>query len=276
MDTTMQQLHQTQIEIMEVIDTFCQQHGIPYSLYAGSLLGAVRHRGFIPWDDDLDICMLRRDYDRFIDLWQKSPPAGYLLQNKENAPNFGQSFTKIRKDHTTFLQAEKDIGKFHNGIFVDIFPMDRLPRGRMARKFFFADCIFYLLYTRGYVPPRGNPVIKAVSHILLRCTPSVLVPGLRRALLQRITRFADDHTLELVTTETIGALGTHYPAALPDEWTRLPFEGRTFQCFARWDESLRLKFGDYMQLPPEAERVWKHHPIVIDFEHNLEELERFK
>ena len=175
MDTTMQQLHLTQIEIMEVIDTFCQQHGIPYSLYAGSLLGAVRHRGFIPWDDDLDICMLRRDYERFIDLWQKSPPAGYLLQNKENAPNFGQSFTKIRKDHTTFLQAEKDIGKFHNGIFVDIFPMDRLPRGRMARKIFFLDCIFYLLYTRGYVPPRGNPVIKAVSHILLRCTPSAPV-----------------------------------------------------------------------------------------------------
>ena len=276
MDNKMQQLHRTQVEIMEVIDAFCRAHDIPYSLYAGSLLGAARHQGFIPWDDDLDICMMRRDYERFLDLWQKDPPQGYILQNKSNSPNFGQSFTKIRKDHTTFLQAPKDIGKFHNGIFVDVFPMDRLPRGRAAQAVFYFDCILYLLYTRGYVPPKGNPLIKAVSRVLLRFTPASRVPGIRRRLLARITRHADDPTLEIVTTETIGALRTHYPANLTKTFTCLPFEGHPFQCFARWDESLRLKFGDYMQLPPEEERVWKHHPIILDFKHNLEELEEFK
>ena len=275
MNETMQRLHAVQLEILSVIDDFCTRHRIPYSLYAGTLLGAVRHRGFIPWDDDLDICMHRGDYERFLRLWQEAPPPGYLLQNKETAPRFGQSFTKIRKDHTVFLQAQKDIGKFHNGIFVDIFPIDRLPEGAVARARFRWDCLLYLLYTREYVPPKGNPAVKAFSRLILKLTPAALRPRLRSRLHRRITRHRSPE-LEAVTTETLGALRTRYPAGLLDTYTRLPFETGSFLCFSHWDECLRLKFGDYMQLPPEEERVWKHHPILIDFDHNYEELERSK
>ena len=104
MDNTLRQLQLTQLSILKVIDKLCRKWEIRYSLYAGTLLGAVRHSGFIPWDDDLDICMAREEYDRFLAAWEKEPPEGYLLQNKKNTPAFTQSFTKIRKDHTAFLQ----------------------------------------------------------------------------------------------------------------------------------------------------------------------------
>ena len=97
-DSKLRRLQLTQLEILKVFDKICMDHGLRYSLYAGSLLGAVRHQGFIPWDDDLDVCMARADYDRFMEIWEAVKPEGYILQNKENTPGFTQSFSKIRKD----------------------------------------------------------------------------------------------------------------------------------------------------------------------------------
>ena len=113
MEKMLRKLQLTQLDILKVFDKFCREHDLHYSLYAGSLLGAVRHKGFIPWDDDLDVCMSRADYDRLIALWEQAQPKGYILQNKENSPNFWQSFSKIRKDHTTFLQGQREVSHWH-------------------------------------------------------------------------------------------------------------------------------------------------------------------
>ena len=132
-DSKLEQLHKTQLEILHVVDDVCREEDIRYSLYAGTLLGAVRHHGFIPWDDDIDICMARSEYDRFIDLWEEKAPAGYILQNKQNSPGVAFSFTKIRKDHTAFVETEWEIGRYHNGIYLDIFPIDRIPDGSLRK-----------------------------------------------------------------------------------------------------------------------------------------------
>ena len=171
MQDILAKLHDTQVEILRVIDRICKEHNLHYSLYAGSLLGAIRHKDFIPWDDDLDICMPREDYDRFIAIWQDAEHDGYILQNKENEPNFTQSFTKIRKDHTTFLQSECEAGMYHTGIFVDIFPVDRLPSGKVAQMLFNWNCMCYLLLTREFVPPLAGKITKKASDLLLRFTP---------------------------------------------------------------------------------------------------------
>ena len=157
-----------ELEILDLIDQICSKNDIHYSLYVGSLLGTVRHHGYIPWADDLDICMSRENYERFIKVWNNDEHPGYILQNKANTPSFTQSFTKIRKDHTTFLQFDWEKGRYHTGIFVDVFPIDRIPAGSIKRKKFFWDCMRYQLYTREFIPQKASTFVKLISGMFLK------------------------------------------------------------------------------------------------------------
>lgn len=269
---TLRHLQLTQLEILKVFDAFCRKNNLKYSLYAGSLLGAVRHKGFIPWDDDLDVCMTRAEYDRFIALWEKAPPTGYILQNKENSPAYWQSFSKIRKDHTTFLQEQREAGKYHTGIFLDIFPLDRMPNGRLNQLLFYWRCMRYQLLTREFIPQKSPAVVRFGSALILGCSPKSRRQRTRQKLLKKITQLNKRDDLEIVAIENILSLRTHFSADMAKQYIDLPFEDSQFMCFADWDDHLHHKFGDYMQPPPEEKRVCPHHPIIIDFEHNYEEL----
>ena len=272
MEQKLRSLQLTQLEMLKKVDRICREHDIPYSLYAGTLLGAVRHQGFIPWDDDLDICMSRENYDKFIALWPETEHEGYLMQNKENASAFSQSFTKIRKEHTTFLQSEGENELYHTGIFIDIFPIDRIPDGKLARYLFWWDCMRYQLYTREFVPQQYGRVKKWVSAVILALVSPKRRKAERERLLKRITRNNNNRELETAAIETLGSMRKPFAKEMLDEYTEIRFEDGMFMCFAGWDNHLRRKFGDYMQLPPEEERTWKHLPLVLDFEHNYEEL----
>lgn len=266
MQKELRKLQLTQLEILKEIDRICQEYGISYSLYAGTLLGAVRHQGFIPWDDDLDICMSRSEYNRFLQIWEKVKPEGYMLQNKENSPDFTQSFSKIRKLNTTY-QMKVDFGKkYYQGIFVDIFPIDRFPEGKLQQLRFRIDCMLYQLYTREFAPPKSTGPIKWVCQAVLALTPKKVRMGIREKILSRITRYSEDGSCPAIAIETMGTLRTLYPADMLDHYIKLPFEDGEFQCFAAWDEHLRRKFGNYMRLPPEEERTWRHPPVQMDFE----------
>lgn len=265
-NTVLRRLQLTQLEMLRLVDGICREHDISYSLYAGTLLGAVRHQGFIPWDDDLDICMSRENYDRFLAVWSETEHTGYTLQNKENTPRFTQSFTKIRKDNTAFLHSKEEAGQYHTGIFIDIFPLDRMPNGKIARALFRWDCMKYQLFTREFVPTQNGLAAKTVASVLLKLTPPSKRASKRQKLLKRITSRNGDSSLEIAAIETVASLKKPFAHDMPDRYTELQFEDGMFLCFADWDDHLKRKFGDYMQLPPEEERVWKHHPVVIDFE----------
>ena len=252
-----------QLAMLRAVDRFCRRHEIRYSLYAGTLLGAVRHRGFIPWDDDLDICMPRADYERFLRLWKNE--GEYVLQNKDNTPSFTQSFTKLRKRGTTFLTAEDRERGYHTGIFLDIFPVDRLPRGRAARMLFLGEVMVCQLMTREFVPEAQSLPVRLTAGMLLKLVGPGWRDALRRLLLRRITaRRSPD--AGWVTIETVDAARQWYSPDLFDRYVELPFEDGLFRCVADWDQLLRVKYGDYMQLPPQSERHWKHRPLVIDFD----------
>ena len=272
MEEKLRPLQLTMLEILKVFDAFCREHDLKYSLYAGSMIGMIRHKAFIPWDDDLDVCMERREYDRFIALWEQSHPAGYILQNKDNTPTFWQSFTKIRKDHTTFLQEEREAGKYHTGIFLDVFPLDRIPNGWLNRTVYKWNCMKYQLMTREFVPPNAGTLVRLGSAAMLACTPHICREKVRQNTLKKITRYNNCRDLEVVAIETMGSMRKPFAHDMLDAYVYLPFEDGEFMCFAGWDDHLRRKFGDYMQLPPVEERAWRHHPIIIDFEHNYEEL----
>ncbi|MBR1675824.1 MAG: LicD family protein [Clostridia bacterium] len=264
-------IQETEIEILLKIDEICRRHNIQYSLYAGTMLGAIRHKGFIPWDDDIDIAMLRSDYYRFIEIWEMEKPVGYILQNKEKDPKFTQSFTKIRKDHTTFLQYESERGIYHTGIFVDIFPMDRIPDNKIQKFLFFWHCYKYQLYTREFIPPKSNIIVKLIAKLHLS-TSKNKIKQRREKLIKVITKYNFNKSYKLVEISTVPTMKHALPADLFDSFIDVEFNGFTFQSVKEYHTWLSSLYGDYMHLPPESERTWTHHPIILDFEHNYEEL----
>lgn len=272
MQEKLRNLQLTQIEILKEIDLVCKKNNLKYSLYAGTLLGAIRHKGFIPWDDDLDICMPRKDYEKFLEIWKDKEHPGFLIQNKEREKNFSQSFTKIRKKHTTFLQKGEPKNQYHTGIFVDIFPIDRMPNGFLKRKIFQIECILYQIYTREFAPIYGKKWEKISTNFLLFIIPKKCRPTVRKKLLNRIKKWNCDKSLHTIAIETVSTIKMPLPINLLDEYIDMEFDGERFMCFKMWDEYLSLKYHNYMHWPPEKERVWKHQPLILDFKHNYEEI----
>lgn len=265
------QVWEVEQEILDVIHQVCSAHNLRYTLAYGTLIGAVRHGWFIPWDDDIDIIMPRQDYEKLLAIWNDVAPEGYILQNIRTDPDYTNTFTKIRKDHTTFLQDESEAHKkYHKGIFVDIFPADRVAAGKPARMIQYIACAVNLLYTRGYRSGSGGVI--GITEKILLALPGKLRPVLRDASEKIIRKWNGQEELQWFAPSTIVCAKRYYPADSFKNMAQIPFGGRNYRCVADTDTFLRVDYGDYMQLPPEEERVWKHHPIIIDFEHNYEEL----
>ncbi len=267
------QVWEAEQEILDVIDDVCRRHGLRYTLAYGTLIGAVRHGGFIPWDDDIDIMMPREDYEKLLFVWQKDAPSNYILQNIRTNPDYTNTFSKIRKDHTTFLQDEEEAEKsYHKGIFVDIFPADRVAGGNFSRKLQGFACAVYLLYTRGYTSGSGG--FKGLLERFLLRLPKGMRASLRKKCQKRIRKYNGNNDLLWFAPSTMGSSKIFYSSALFDKMKEIEFCGKKYSCVEDHHGFLTGEYGDYMQLPPESERVWKHHPIIIDFDHNYEELER--
>lgn len=266
-NSTIQQLHEQQLEILKYVADFCDINTIPYSLYCGTLLGAVRHQGFIPWDDDVDICMLRNDYERFIRLWKDDN--GLILQNKENTPSFTQCFTKIRKENTLFLQENEVDDDINHGIFIDIFPLDRIPSNGIRLIKYIWDLANYLVFTRDFVPPKSNGIVSMVVKLLL-LLPTSIKDFLRRYYYKCICKYNDRLDLGLISANTLGGIKHIMPSDLPNNYVKMKFEGLDFNCYENFDGLLKAWYNNYMELPPIEERVWKHKPIKIVFDNQGE------
>ena len=163
----LRKVQEVELEILNVVHRVCVENHLKYSLAYGTLIGAVRHQGFIPWDDDIDICMPREDYDKFLKIWSRYNFKDYILQNIETDEDFTQNFTKIRKNHTTFLQPKEEQYKYHKGFFIDIFPGDRVPDSKFKQKIQFVNIAINLLYSRKFKSSSNNKIISLVENTLL-------------------------------------------------------------------------------------------------------------
>lgn len=258
-------------EILDVIHAVCVNNNLRYSLAYGTLLGGVRHAGFIPWDDDIDLIMPREDYEKFLNVWDKEAPKGYILQNGRTDTDFTQTFTKIRKDHTTFIQSDEEKDKkYHKGIFVDIFPGDRVAPGKITNKIQYVLCAVFLLYSRGFTSGSGG-LIGLIERILLKI-PKEIQLYCRERLEKMIGYWNDNKDCKYFFPNTIEECCDYFDSDIFDEITDIHFRNKKYHTVKDKDKMLQQCYGNYMELPPKEERVWRHHPIVIDFEKNYEEL----
>lgn len=268
-----QKLWEVELEILDVIHTVCSENQLRYSLAYGTLLGAIRHNGFIPWDDDIDIIMPRNDYERLIEIWNQVAPEGFLLETENSSDDCVNNYAKIRKDHTTFLQFEVERRKeHHKGIFIDIFPGDRVAPNKVGRLIQKAEFAINLLFNRGYTS--GNKgLIGLGEYLLLKIVPKRKYHKVSNFFGKQSRRWNLNSQCQIVFPSTINDCSIYYSPDLFDHLKEHTFCGKKYSIISDYDTALRAVYGDYMHLPPEEERVWTHHPIIIDFEHNYEELE---
>ena len=266
MDELLRSIQLNMLDALKVFDKLCRDNGIHYSLHGGTLLGAVRHKGFIPWDDDLDVFMTRKDFDLFVNSWNRCKPEGYFLQTKEVEEDYTRSFAKIRKEHTLFLQDTEKPDTIHTGIFIDIFPVDKIPERGIGYYLFLWNCMKYQLYTREFVPPKGSPLVKFVSGLLLRITNHKQRMRIRENLYKKITKYNSNSKLRWAVLETPWHIEHSFSPDIFDSYEEITFEDQMFMCIGKWKELLETWYGDYMTMPPEKDRVWAHHPKAVSLD----------
>ena len=132
-DADLRRIQLVQLDLLKEVDRICKKCGIRYNIIAGTLLGAVRHGGFIPWDDDADVAMLRREYDRFVLACQKELNTDkYYFQDHHVTPGYRWGYGKLRRKDSLFLREHQEHMPYEQGIFIDIFPLDCVPNERPA------------------------------------------------------------------------------------------------------------------------------------------------
>ncbi|MBR6155340.1 MAG: LicD family protein [Lachnospiraceae bacterium] len=265
-DLSLKKLQETELEILVQIDDFCKKNNIKYSLYSGTLLGAVRHSGFIPWDDDVDIIMTRSEFTRFCMKWSNNPISGYYFEYFEWDNQTQNCHAKIRKDNTVLLSDIEDENYGHHGIWVDIFVMDKVsrdPNQRVKMKKLGRNMIL-LVKGNGRLP--GEKITKRIVRSAIR-----MIPNRKKLLKNIINQLKENNKKEINSFDwcdmcTIEYLNIYYPPETSEKYTRLVFCNREFPVFANYDAILRILYGDYMKLPPIEERVCTHSPKKIVFD----------
>lgn len=260
-------------EILGYFAQFCEKNNLKYSLAYGTLLGAIRHKGFIPWDDDIDVMMPRDDYEKFFDVWKNSDNNGYILEEARLNEQYTNSFAKLFKKNTTLLSENYENGILtdYGGICIDIFPMDKVPSSFVSRKIQFTAALINLLYLRRYTSGKGG-LFNIVERLLLKTKESNYIKRRNKAnkILQRWNKI--DKKLQFVNASTFRESKIYYCADTFDNLEKAEFDGKEYYITSEWDSFLSTIYGNYMELPPENKRVWRHKPVFVDFEHGYDEL----
>ena len=265
-----QQVQQYETEILKQIDTICMKYKLRYFAIGGTALGAVRHKGFIPWDDDIDIGMPRKDYEKLLKLLASELPKGYHVQNFFTEPNTPFYFTKIRKDNTLFVEYYLKDYDIHQGIFVDIFPFDHVPRNKFIRNIhFYIGRILYQLFlakslntvcsSRFERKETWKSFIRKSLHYILYPIPKSWLFCALDNWVQLFNHQKAEEISHIVRRRLRVTLKDLYPLK------RMSFETLKIAVPQNCDAYLSAQFGDYEALPP-PEKRYGHLPYLVEFD----------
>ena len=270
----LKKLQKVLIEMLDEVVRLCNRHHLDYFISGGTCLGAIRHKGFIPWDDDIDIVMPRDDYEKFLEIARDELDNKYFLDYYKTNPENHFGFAKIKKNNTSFVMGYKY--KCHNGFFLDIFPLDYNDNRDSLKVKFSVSLARCLLETLKYKD--HNLKIKSLRRPLISL-PFVIFSNYR---IHRIVEYLykncnkGKHINGAVYSGMYYYKKDIYPIDVVFPYSIVTFEGKKYHAYHNTDYYLKSLYGDYMTLPPAKKRV-AHKPEKLDFNEgdNLNTKEEF-
>lgn len=263
----MNDLQKKQLDVLKAFIKVCEKHNLTYFLVYGSTLGAIRHHGFIPWDDDIDVGMPRKDYEEYIKLQKEYEGTPYFIQTWKSDPCYIYSYAKLRDSSTTFLENAFKNHRINHGVWIDIFPVDGMsreiaPREKVGRKNKFVWRQVYF----SYLPALRRKVHKQTffKDILLNIVAGLFyIFDIAHYRNKRVDKFAKKIPLEeskmagimFGFTAKIAAMDTN----LFKEVIKVPFEDTEVNVVKDYDTYLRNLYSDYMKFPPVDQQVGHHY-----------------
>lgn len=262
----LQIIKSAELRIANEINQICLRNNIKYSMIGGTLIGAVRHHGFIPWDDDIDLMMERNEYERFLNIAENELSEEFYIANYEHTPSIGEPFTKIMMKNTVMKESFTGSSGAPAGIFVDIFPVDNAPKSKVLKT---------IQRYRNY---------SLRKKILIKSNYYFGKTGVKKIIYDALGAFTFESKSDLVrkyrnnqikynqcdVAEYVSLCGAYdyNRETLPKEWlseyTFLEFEGQKLMAFKDYDKILKHYFGDYTKLPPENQRICRHAVAELD------------
>jgi len=255
----LEQLKIIQLDILDAIHMFCQSNNIRYSIACGTLLGAIRHKGYIPWDDDVDIYLLRKDYNQLMTNFPDTYQKVYKIASFERKDKWDKAYAKAYNSKTNII--ENAHYKHIIGVSIDIYPIDDVPdnedewnRYNLKRRF------FQRCYQAKLMRFSSNRTLG--KNMLLFLVKAILSPFSLRKIALFLNNFAQKFNgkgYNNVFESVQGMLQKHYfPKTLFEDIIEVNFEDRVYHCFANYHEYLKNAYGEYMKLPPKEKRISKH------------------
>ena len=267
-EINLEQLKELEVELLTAVDEICNKENFRYSLGGGTLLGAVRHKGFIPWDDDIDVMMPRPDYEAFISYCLNND-VPFKIRSFETDESYVDTSAKLYNPNTV-LQDDNIVGGSSIGVNIDVFPIDGLGDTYKSAKKTFNSTRFK---RNLLVAAQWKKFFKSKTHAWyyepFRFAFFVLSRFVNKArLFKKIQK--KYKKIDFNSVNFAGAVGGSYrekeilPKTIWTEYTDLPFEGRSFKAIADYDTYMSSIYGDYMKLPPEEKQV-SHHTFTAFF-----------
>lgn len=254
----LRKLQMVEYELICEVDRICRKNNIQYTLYAGTLLGAVRHQGFIPWDDDADIAFLPEEYDKFFEACKSDlDTEKFFLQDYRTDPYYRWGYAKLRRNNSAFVREGQEHMKYHNGICIDLFVLYSVPDNPIHRKLYF-DAFFLIrktLYSEAGKVSAPNGFLRSIYMMLSKIPKETVFKFANKILYKKPAR--------LVNLMYIPTPSSKYgiPRRCLVQNTALKFEDKFFSAMKGYDEVMRIAYGDYMTPPPENKRG-SHNPAT--------------
>lgn len=255
-------------ELLVEFDRICKKNKINYFLDGGTFLGAVRHKGFIPWDDDLDVSMLRKDYDKFVKVINKDLKSSYFFQDMDTDPNYGCIFGKLRIKNTKYTERISINTKAKDGIFIDIFPFDNISDNPKKAKIQFLKILIYrlMLLNKNKYIIEANTCIKKMELFIIKI---LSIFNTKKHIKKRINnlliKYNNRQTNYLCNYSTPYFNKIMFDKKWFRSYDKYEFENNKFSSLKDYDLYLKYLYNDYMKLPPVEKRV-SHGIVLIEYE----------